>query len=124
MLDDPTMMDSQPPRQDPAASRQQYADQGVARTLITSLLVILAFGAGWFGNQYVHRSDYVAPRTAQSQVNNEYLIVQAWDAITKHYVVTSAIDQQKMAYAAIQAMVQTLGDTGHTRFETAQQFQA
>jgi carboxyl-terminal processing protease len=37
-------------------------------------------------------------------------------------VVTSAINQKAMAYAAIDAMVATLGDTGHSRFETPEEF--
>jgi carboxyl-terminal processing protease len=34
-----------------------------------------------------------------------------------------AINRQQMAYQAITAMVNTLGDTGHSRFETPQEVQ-
>ncbi len=83
--------------------------------VVTSILVLLAFGAGWFGNAYVNQGRYISSP-------NELLIHQAWTDINNNFVVTSRINQKQMAYAAINAMVATLGDTGHTRFETPEQF--
>jgi len=42
--------------------------------------------------------------------------VGAWGLVQDHYVDRSAVDSTRMAYAAIQAMLDTLGDVGHTRF--------
>jgi carboxyl-terminal processing protease len=125
VLEDSNVTDTQgePPREDAVSARRERADQGLMQIALMALLVALAFAAGWFGNQFVHRADYVSPQTANGKVNNEYLILQAWNDITQHFVVTSAIDTKKMAYDAITAMVNDLGDTGHSRFETPQQFQ-
>jgi carboxyl-terminal processing protease len=111
------------PQQHDADLRRYYGDQGLTQIIVTSLLVVFAFAAGWFGNQFVHRSNTVSPTATSGKVNDEYLIVQAWDAITQHFVVTSQINTKQMAYDAIRAMVNDLHDTGHTRFETAQEFQ-
>jgi carboxyl-terminal processing protease len=46
------------------------------------------------------------------------VVVQANNLIQQNYVDKSAIDPQKMAYAAIRAMLETLGDRGHTQFLT------
>jgi carboxyl-terminal processing protease len=105
------------PETPPHAAQVEQATQGVAQVVITMLLVTLSFAAGWFGNSYVNR-------TAYASNSNEKLILEAWSDIDNYYVVTGSIDHQKMAYAAINAMVQTLGDTGHSRFDTPEQIAA
>ncbi|MEJ2644513.1 MAG: S41 family peptidase [Gammaproteobacteria bacterium] len=59
-----------------------------------------------------------APATAKPDFR---LLGEAWDLIEKHYVDRSAIRPQRMTYAAISGMVDSLGDTGHTTFLTPQQ---
>ena len=44
---------------------------------------------------------------------------QVWSLIHQHYVDTKAINDQKMSTAAINAMLNTLGDQGHTRYLNA-----
>jgi carboxyl-terminal processing protease len=110
-----TESSSQPEVQHDDHRSPSYAIQGVSQILVTAVLVALAFGAGWFGNAYVNRSN-VATGDAS-------LILQAWNNIDQYYVVTSAINHKKMAYAAISAMVDSLGDKGHSRFETPEQLQ-
>jgi carboxyl-terminal processing protease len=85
---------------------------------MTALLVAVAFCAGWFGNVYTSRNS-----TISSSDPNEQAIFQAYQAISQGYVDTSAINQRQMAYDAIRAMVNDLGDTGHSRFETPQEIQ-
>ena len=106
-----------PPTPPDAAAnrRRRAADSALIQMVTTSLLVIIAFTAGWFGNAYVNQGRYISSP-------DELLIHQAWVAINNNFVVTDRIDQKKMAYAAIDAMVNTLGDTGHSRFETPEQF--
>jgi carboxyl-terminal processing protease len=41
---------------------------------------------------------------------------EAWNLVQDNYVDRSAVDSTKMAYAATSAMLDTLGDVGHTRF--------
>lgn len=49
------------------------------------------------------------------------LMSQAWRVIDRYYVDRSAIRPAAMAYAAINAMTESLGDTGHSVFLTPQQ---
>ena len=104
------------PEQQRATQRQGYARGMIWQTVVTCLLVIVAFGSGWFGNAFVNRANYVSP------TSDEHLILQAWDDINNNFVVTSNIDTKKMAYAAINAMVDSLNDTGHSRFQTKAEF--
>ncbi|HEV2237673.1 MAG TPA: S41 family peptidase [Ktedonobacterales bacterium] len=95
------------------------ARASVVQSVVTSLLVIFAFAAGWFGNTLV--------KPATTTVNSDRYaqqILDAYNIISDQYVDTSAIDHKKMAYAAIDAMVTSLGDTGHSRFETPDEVKA
>lgn len=120
MLTNPDQRPSQEPippipATDPTARRRAAANNALTQMVTTALLVVVAFSAGWFGNAYVNQG-----RTITDP--NELLIHQAWTAINNNFVVTSRINQKQMAYAAINAMVNTLGDTGHSRFETPEEF--
>ncbi len=95
--------------------RRSAATGALSQMVVTSLLVLIAFGAGWFGNAYVNQGRYVSS-------SDELLIHQAWVDINNNFVVTSHINHKQMAYDAISAMVNSLGDTGHSRFETPEEF--
>jgi carboxyl-terminal processing protease len=97
------------------SSAQGTSSQGITQVIMTSVLVVVAFAAGWFGNGYANRQNIAT--------GDQRLVLQAWNAIDQNFVVTSAINQKAMAYAAIDAMVGTLRDTGHSRFETPEEFQ-
>src|SRR5215468_5100254 len=43
------------------STRRRYASEGLSQIITTSVLVIVAFAAGWFGNFYVNRANYVPP---------------------------------------------------------------
>ncbi len=102
---------------DPGAIRRSRANDGLSQLVIVALLTAVAFGAGWFSNAYVNQDRYISN-------NNELLIHQSWNLINSDFAVTSAINQKQMAYAAISAMTTSLGDTGHSRFETPEQYAA
>ncbi|MGO8947956.1 MAG: S41 family peptidase [Ktedonobacterales bacterium] len=106
---------SEASNQSASSNSAMPATQGVAQVAITAVLVAVAFAAGWFGNGYANQQN--------TATGNQRLVLQAWNAIDQNFVVTSAINQKAMAYAAIDAMVGTLGDTGHSRFETPEEFQ-
>lgn len=126
MLNDPNTMQSppvgypypMPPTQEQQgyAQRQRNARGMLSQTFVTVLLVIVAFASGWFGNAIVNRGNYVSP------TSDEHLILQAWDDVNNNFVDTNKINSKKMAYAAIDAMVNSLGDTGHSRFQTKTEF--
>ncbi len=112
---EPPAMPPQITQSDAERQRRSVANGALSQMVVTSLLVLIAFSAGWFGNAYVNQGRYITS-------SNELLIHQAWVDINNNFVVTSRINQQQMAYAAITAMVNSLGDTGHSRFETPEQF--
>jgi carboxyl-terminal processing protease len=52
------------------------------------------------------------------------LIDQAWNDLQGNYVDAKNLDDQKLAYAAIKAMTDAVGDSGHTEFMTAEEAKA
>jgi carboxyl-terminal processing protease len=46
------------------------------------------------------------------------LMTEAWDTMNRVYVDRSALNSKKITYGAISGMVDSLGDTGHSRFLT------
>ena len=59
-------------------------------------------------------SDKIPP---QAEANFK-LMTEAWNTIERLYVDRKAINPQRMTYGAIGGMVDSLGDTGHSRFLT------
>jgi carboxyl-terminal processing protease len=80
-------------------------------------LVVVAFLGGWFSHQYLSNS-FNANNQSKSY---EQLFQQAWSTIDQNYVDRKAVNYKTMSYAAIQAMVDSLKDKGHTRFLTPDQ---
>lgn len=96
--------------------------QRILRQVAVSLaLMIVAFIAGWFGHQYFTTGTFV--QSGQSQ-NYSNLIQQAWTLVDQNYVDRKAVNYKQMSYSAIQAMVDSLHDKGHTRFLTPDQVQS
>jgi carboxyl-terminal processing protease len=52
------------------------------------------------------------------------LIREAWDVLHREYVLSDALDDRAMAYAAIRAMTEAVGDDGHTVFLTPEELAA
>ncbi len=94
--------------QDPPRHFQHILRQ----VLLTLALVVLAFWGGWFAHQYFRQTFDLG----DSSRSYAQLIQEAWTDIDQNYVDRKAVDYKKMSYAAINAMVQTLGDTGHSRY--------
>lgn len=89
----------------------------VGQLLALVALIIIAFCAGWFSHQY-----YVNSFDASNQSKAyEQLFQQAWTTVDQNYVDRKNVDYKTMSYAAIQAMVDSLKDKGHTRFLTPDQ---
>jgi len=57
-------------------------------------------------------SDTIAPNAEP----NFRLMAEAWNTIERVYVNRNAVNPQLMTYGAISGMVDSLGDTGHSRF--------
>ncbi len=111
----PTTYPPPAPRPSPLEREPNYG-----QFFVTMLLVALAFTAGWLGNNFANR-DYPTPASARPWDKD---IWTAWNLIDTQYVDPSAINHQKMTYAMISAMVNSLGDTGHSTFLTPDQAKA
>lgn len=84
-------------------------------------VVIVAFLAGWFSHQTYTTSFFNQSDKSRSYEN---LFDQAWTIVDQNYVDRKAVNYQQMSYSAIQAMLNVLHDTGHTRFLTPAEIQA
>ncbi|GCF10871.1 S41 family peptidase [Dictyobacter arantiisoli] len=100
----------------PASEEPNRLQRAVGRTVALAALIVIAFCGGWFGHDYINNHFFDPNNQSQSY---QHLFDQAWQKIDQNYVNRQDINYQKMAYAAINSMVTTLGDTGHTRFMDA-----
>ena len=108
-------------RQQPVSpAPRQQSRHLLGPILAVAALVVIAFFGGWFSHEFFGNT------FAQSDQSRSYsqLIQQAWDTIDQHYVDRKAVNYKNMAYSAIGSMVDSLHDTGHTRFLTPQQVQS
>jgi carboxyl-terminal processing protease len=121
----------------PAESNQEDVQQNLAfppnprrtnrlqhimgQVVVAVALMAVAFVAGWFSHQFFTTGTFV-----QSSQSQQYalLIQQAWNVIDQNYVDRKAVNYKQMSYSAIQSMVDSLKDKGHTRFLTPDQVQS
>jgi carboxyl-terminal processing protease len=89
------------------------------RNFVTVVLVVLAFAGGWLGNTAFNRASGTQPPPGDTKYADD--IWTAWNIINNNYVDPSAFNKQQATYAMIDAMVNSLGDTGHSRFLTPQE---
>jgi carboxyl-terminal processing protease len=95
----------------------------VVRILIYLLFLPVFLGVGFAGGVLVDHfliTSTIASASTQSQSNGLELVNQAYQIIQQHYVDRSAVQQTQLEYGAISGMVDSLGDTGHSRFLTPQ----
>jgi carboxyl-terminal processing protease len=89
-------------------------------SIFRALLAALVFLAAGFGlGAGLERSGALPGATICERPSADHgfeTFVEAWNLVQDNYVDRSAVDSTRMAYAAIQSMLDTLGDTGHTRF--------
>jgi carboxyl-terminal processing protease len=57
-------------------------------------------------------------------VSGPALIEEAWDVLHDHYVLPDELNDRELAYAAIRAMTEAVGDEGHTMFLTPEELEA
>jgi carboxyl-terminal processing protease len=82
--------------------------------------VIVVLGLGLAGGVALDRqvlNHFVSPDTVPANAEPEFrLMAEAWNTLQENYVDRQALDPQKEGYGAISGMVDSLGDTGHSRF--------
>ena len=104
---------------------------GRARPLLLAAALVATFGAG-VGVGRIPIGSAAAPSVDGSagsaspapaatddpttDADDLALIEEAWRAIQKNYVEAGRLDDRKLAYAAIDALTEAVGDTGHTSF--------
>jgi carboxyl-terminal processing protease len=91
------------------------------------MLAILILAVGLGGGVLLDRQvllAFDAPSNIPANADaNFQLMAEAWNTIENHYVDQPAINAQLMTYGAISGMVDSLGDTGHSRFLDPQMVQ-
>ena len=107
-------------KQPQTPQRKQRRQQVLTQILVGGALVVIAFLAGWFSHQYF---GYQVGISSQSQKYAQ-LFQQAWTTVDQNYVDRKAVNYQTMSYDAIQAMLKSLNDRGHTYFLTPAQSKA
>ena len=104
--------------------------RGVGRLIAAVLVPFLVVGL-FVGGAAADRAGWLGPAAgadatpAPSSSAAEFaLIEQAWQDLHKYYVDAKSLDNQALAYGAIQGMTQAVGDVGHTTFLTAAEAKA
>jgi len=88
--------------------------RGGTPRLLVFVAILAAVAAGAF---YVGRSQSPATLGERDKESLD-LYAEALDIVRDDYVDQGAIDPEKLTYGAIEGMLDTLGDEGHTRFLT------
>jgi carboxyl-terminal processing protease len=91
--------------------------RGGALRLLLFAAVLVATAAGAF---YLGRSQSLASLQERDRESLE-LYAEALDVVRDDYVDQGALDPEKQARGAIEGMLDTLGDKGHTRFLTPEE---
>jgi carboxyl-terminal processing protease len=105
------------------AAPERTRSPRVASVALVVLFIFSGMFAAFAGGMVFQRAvaSPVAP-AAQADVENTAPVdtfARAWQVVTERYVDEAAIDEDLMLAAAIEGMLETLGDEGHTRYLTA-----
>lgn len=92
--------------------------------LVTGLLGVtlaLGLGGGFLGGMLINRPP-AATCPESEEVCKEFAVFwEAWELARDRYVESEAADTDEMTAGAVNGMLDTLGDSGHTRFMTAEE---
>jgi C-terminal processing protease CtpA/Prc len=95
---------------------------GIALFLVEIVIVLAAYTYGRYQSPsgiLVEDGEDVAPYVRDRE--GLALYAEALGAIEENYVDQEALDSEKQAYGAIEGMIDSLGDEGHTRFLTSEE---
>ncbi len=83
------------------------------------ILTVTAFGAGLL----VGNSDFLKPGVvrAADQPPQFEVFWQVWNIVQEHFIDRQALDPTNLTYGAINGLITSLGDEGHTRFLTPEE---
>ena len=97
------------------ATKVDRRGAGVRRMALLLVMLVLVLAAYLYG-----RSQSPAGLSAEDRESVD-LYVEALDAVREDYVDQEAIDPEEQTYGAIEGMIDSLGDEGHTRFLTPEE---
>jgi carboxyl-terminal processing protease len=100
---------------------------GAVKGLIVASALALTFGAGVGIGRTIpdQAGGGTAIAASPSASDGELaLIREAWDTIHQNYVDAKDLNDQTLAYGAINGLTDAVGDTGHTSFLTPQERQS
>jgi carboxyl-terminal processing protease len=117
---------TQPPTTELVAAHQPRSRRrgGAAKGFMVALALALTFGAGVGIGRAVPEQLAGGSAVAASPAASDAelaLIREAWDAIHQNYVDAKDLDDQALAYGAIDGLTDAVGDTGHTTFMTPEE---
>ena len=109
-----------------ADERRPRRRAGAVQGVLAALALALTFGAGVGIGRAVPPTDQpsggVPVAASPTGSDGELaLIREAWDAIHQNYVDARDLNDQALAYGAINGLTNAVGDTGHTTFMTPEE---
>jgi carboxyl-terminal processing protease len=81
-------------------------------------LLPLIFAAGIWTGVRIDVASNSTDNVSQASATEFELVKQAWNITEDNYVDRTAVQPQRLAYATIAGMINSLGDTGHSTFLT------
>ena len=106
----------------PGGSPPMGSSWKVAGGLIVLAFMIVAFAGGMLVERLIVQESEAATVTAGGPDVSQFS--EAIELVEDHYVDQAAINPDKLLEGGIDGMLATLGDTGHTRYLTAEETQA
>lgn len=94
-------------------------DFSAARLVIVALFVVAVGGAG-----YAYGVSQSPASLSDEDLESVEVYAEALDAVRGDYVDQESIDPEMQTYGAIEGMLDSLGDEGHTRFLTPEEREA
>jgi carboxyl-terminal processing protease len=89
-------------------------NQSISRRAVTSVVLVAAFFLTFSAGTL---TGYMARPVLAADEPGEFAVFwEAWDVVTNHFVDRDKLDFTRMTYGAIQGMLDSLGDQGHTAF--------
>jgi carboxyl-terminal processing protease len=108
----------------PSGRREDVKDRSTGRKIwfgliiliVISVLLVGSFSAGVWVDRQVLAIGSTSVNVPNGTTQSFDLISQAWNIIRDNYVDRANVANKQLAYGAISGMVDSLGDTGHSRF--------
>lgn len=104
--------------------KRPYARMGIGqrmRTVVMSIMLVLAVGAGVGLDRLMIETGLVDASTQLTASEDFTILEETYDAIRNNYVLEEEISDEELIYGAARGMVDALGDEGHSVFLNPQE---